>query len=330
MFVLLWDDIDWDLQAEEDIRNFEYIEDAQADFSNWLHKELLARNPNSRLMICPMIYSGRGHNPYIARLGGQLNPGIDLMWTGREVRSPYIDSVDAEVFTEDAGRPPLYWDNFPVNNLSMRFELHMGPLVGRQPDLALTSRGLLSNPMNQFECSLLPLFTVGKFLSDPGSYNPDEAWSEGFSQLFGNEDLSAELMRFFRSVMSSPINSDAAPEFRRKLSTGLTHLRNGDTQSAAAIVQALADEVTHDAHCLLRHPNPSPVFVEIMPWLPKYLLCGETLSTLAKYMSRPTPDNREDLQRRAESLDADRHIVFGDILDGAVDEVLRFVRGSEG
>ena len=330
LFALLWDDIDWDLQAEEDIRNYEYIEDAQADFTNWIHKKLLELNPHSRFMVCPMIYNGRGRNPYIERLGRQLNQEIDLMWTGREVRSPYIDSVDAEVFRNDAGRFPLYWDNFPVNNLSMRFELHMGPLIGRQPELAITSRGLLSNPMNQFECSLLPLFTIGKFLSNPDEYNPDEAWREGFSRLYADQELADELMRFFRTVMSSPINSDAAPEFRKKLNEGIALLRQGDKESASSRIQELAEQIIQDVALLMDHPDPSDVLIEIQPWLPKYRLGGESLSALAAFVAEPSSDNRAELQNRADKLDANRYIVFGDVLDGIIDEVLRSRYGSEG
>lgn len=330
LFVLLWDDIDWDLQFAEDIERYEYIEDAQADFSNWIHTQLLTNDSKSRLMVCPMIYNGRGKNSYIARLGEKLNSEIDLMWTGREIRSPYIDSVDAEVFTSDAGRLPLYWDNFPVNNLSMRFELHMGSIVGRQPELSLTSRGLLSNPMNQFECSLLPLFTVGEFLSDPDTYNPEEAWNEGFTLLFGEEELSTELRRFFRTVMSSPINSDAAPDFRKQLNEGISLFRKGDRLGAAGEIRKLASQIIQDGDRLINHENPSDVLIEVKSWLPKYLLGGQTLSALAEYVSKPSSANRDELQKWVEKLDANRYIVFGDVLDGVVDEILRFDSGSEG
>ena len=322
LFALLWDDIDWDLQYEEDLRSYEFIEDAQADFSNWLFTELLLRNPKSQMMVCPMIYNGRGQNSYIARLGEKLHSNIDLMWTGREIRSPYLDSIDAETFTLNAGRRPLYWDNFPVNNLSMRFELHMGPLIGRQPELAITSRGLLSNPMNQFECSLLPLFTIGQFLSSPDKYDAEVSWQMGFDRLFGNHKLANELSRFFRTVMSSPINSDAAPEVRKGLSVALNHLRQGQRQLAAELIQSIGKQISQDAIVLLAATQKEGVFREISPWLPKYRLGGEALKSLAEFTLHPTDRNLANLIGLSAKLDADRHIVFGDVLDGVIDEII--------
>ena len=57
----------------------------------------------------------------------------------------------------DAGRRPLVWDNFPVNDALMSPSLHMGPLWGRDADLADECSGYLANPMVQPHASLLPL-----------------------------------------------------------------------------------------------------------------------------------------------------------------------------
>ena len=106
---------------------------------------LLARmEPSDSLVVCPTVYWGEGDEPYLARLGSGLDPRVSLFWTGRAICAPRIDLREAERFAATAGRPPLYWDNYPVNDVAMTFELHVGPYQGRDPRLATASRGLYS------------------------------------------------------------------------------------------------------------------------------------------------------------------------------------------
>ena len=60
---------------------------------------------------------------------------MDLFWTGRAICSPTLDLDDAQRFAATTGRPPLFWDNYPVNDVAMGFELHIGPYRGRDPQL---------------------------------------------------------------------------------------------------------------------------------------------------------------------------------------------------
>ena len=45
------------------------------------------------------------------------------------------------------GRPPLVWDNTPVNDALMSEALHLGPYTGRDPALRTHVAGVLVNPM---------------------------------------------------------------------------------------------------------------------------------------------------------------------------------------
>ena len=323
LFVLLWDDIDWDLTQEADQEVYQFVEDAQAEFSNWIFDQLRDLLPTARLMVCPMIYCGRGHNAYLARLGERLDQGIDLMWTGREVRSNYLDVVDAEVFAEDAKRPPLYWDNFPVNNLSMRFELHMGPVVGREAGLCRASRGLLANPMNQFECSLLPLATVARFLNSPFTYQAEDAWEEAFGELFGDSEDGKALKVLLRSVMSSPLSSDAAPDARVAVHKWTSLRKSGRDQDAAMVLHDLASQILAAAERISSDRFAFPrVAVEVSEWIPKFVNSAYVLQAMAEFALSPTQVTSKLLCDRISALDSDRHIVFGDLLDGAAAELL--------
>jgi hypothetical protein len=73
------------------------------------------------------------------------------------------------------GRPPLLWDNYPVNDGIMTDRLFLGPLEGR--DRALLDRlgGYLANPMVQPRASLLPLASTAAFLRGE---DPEESWRQ--------------------------------------------------------------------------------------------------------------------------------------------------------
>ena len=124
-------------------------------------------------------------------LGKLLNPKVQLFWTGIQICSYRLDVRDAVIFEESANRKPLYWDNYPVNDVAMIHELHIGPLRARESELAEHSEGLLANPMWQAEASKIPLWTIGEYLADPINYDPDVAWERALTEVIPN-DFQAE------------------------------------------------------------------------------------------------------------------------------------------
>jgi hypothetical protein len=91
-------------------------------------------------------------------LGRLLPDNVDIFWTGNEVCAQSITGADIGAISEQLGRPPLLWDNYPVNDgekASRR--LNLAPLPARDPALPGQLSGHLCNPMNQGLLSRLPL-----------------------------------------------------------------------------------------------------------------------------------------------------------------------------
>jgi hyaluronoglucosaminidase len=86
-------------------------------------------------------------------------------------------------------RPLLLWDNYPVNDLTMRDELHIGPLTGRDPRLPQAVYGYLNNPLLQEELSFLPLATCFDYAYAPAKYRAESSWTKIVRQRFGTEAL---------------------------------------------------------------------------------------------------------------------------------------------
>jgi hypothetical protein len=108
-------------------------------------------------------------------------PDVPIAWTGESVVNDEITVADAERRAGAlGGRPPLLWDNAPVNDAIMEDRLFLGPLRGREPGLVTACAGWLANPMVQPRASMLPLASVAAFLRGE---DPVEAWAAAADEL---------------------------------------------------------------------------------------------------------------------------------------------------
>jgi hyaluronoglucosaminidase len=171
---LLWDDVEHKLHCPEDEELYGKAERptgaAQVVFSNRVAREIEQPGP---LVVCPMAYAQTGDGPYRRSFAPDLDDGIVLYWTGPEVVSLAIhkDELDMSVHRY-AGHEHLLWDNFPVNDWNTEI-LHLGPLRGRDPNLAHGKlRGIIANAMVQCVPSKLALATVADWAKDPFGYDP--------------------------------------------------------------------------------------------------------------------------------------------------------------
>ena len=223
-FGLLLDDIPTDLQHQADRATFPDLAGAHVHLVNQVAARL---GPDRALVVCPTVYWGRGDEPYLARLGAGIDPRIDVFWSGRAICSPTLDLDDAERFAATTGRPPMFWDNYPVNDVAMGFELHIGPYRGRDPELGRTARGVISNGMELFEASKIPFATIADYLASPATYDPEASWRAALLEVVGPDDLDAFAL-FADNVRSSCLAADDAPLVTRALERFAFRLDQGD------------------------------------------------------------------------------------------------------
>ena len=332
-FGMLWDDIAWEMQHDSDNARYASIAAAHADFTNRVWRKLIAYNEKAQLTVCPMHYAGRGNEPYVVDLGRELMSRINLMWTGRSICSEYLDIADAVIFERSALRPPLYWDNFPVNDGGMQVNLYIGPVRGREKGLHKYAAGLLSNPMLQFEASQIPISTIGEYLWDTENYNPDQAWERALLQLMPHEADRAALRHFLRTSMGTTVGGDPAPDLRQVFRAGVSAWRAGDMPKAAKVFRSEGEVII--ANCkYLQDSNFSypEIITEIQPWLVKYQAGGETLVGLAEILLTCSYDSSKmiitgpiDAPRKlrvlAENLDNVKKNLFGDQIVGPLHEL---------
>jgi hypothetical protein len=125
--------------------------------------------------IVPTHYCGTEPSAYLSALCRDLDPAIEVMWTGGSVVNDRIDADDARRWTARTGRLPLLWDNTPVNDAVMGDALHLGPLSGRDRALRDHCSGVLWNPM---EHPLASTATIASAAAWCAGADPLAAWRD--------------------------------------------------------------------------------------------------------------------------------------------------------
>ena len=313
-FGLLFDDIPRDLQHHEDRGAFDTLADAHVSVANRVVDRLGQR---ARLLVCPTVSSGYGTEEYVSVLGAGLEPGIDIFWTGRAACSPSLDVGDAAVFERAARRPATYWDNYPVNDGSMGFELHIGPYRGRDPHLFRHAFGVVANGMELYEASKIPFATIADYLAAPETYDPERSWRRAIRDVVGAADIDAFVL-FADNVRSSCLSPEDAPIVTRALESFAFRLAQGHPRAAAVELATVADELIEAADHLLRGPVENAALIaECRPWIEAFEIGAQAMRRIAELAAngRLERDARPALRPFLVRLRQARVRVFGDVLD---------------
>jgi protein O-GlcNAcase / histone acetyltransferase len=179
-FALLFDDIPGRMAAE-DLKALGSFASAQSQVVNALFRWTREHSPNGRFLFCPTPYCGQmaerklGGDGYLATIGRELLPEIDVLWTGPEIISREITVAHVRALRNLLRRKPLIWDNLHANDYDGR-RFYCGPYAGRPPELRSEVSGLLSNPNNEFPLNYVPLHTLAEFVGCAGEWDARKAY----------------------------------------------------------------------------------------------------------------------------------------------------------
>lgn len=268
-FALLFDDIPAVLMHAEDKKRFTSLAEAHATVTKNLVEVVTSWSPDNELIVCPTLYHGIGNEWYVQELGRLVPASIPLFWTGRFVCSPMLTSADAQVFIKSTGHLPLYWDNYPVNDLAMAHELHIGPLCHRDPKLHMYAAGYVANAMEYAEASKIALATIGEYLDDPYEYDPDAAWRRAIHEVAGVQD-EKQFLAFADNVQSSCLTDMESPRLLEALQQFRFSFLYGNPVNAVQELTQLFTEMEESADHLLTQMANDKLKREIRPWLVKY------------------------------------------------------------
>jgi protein O-GlcNAcase/histone acetyltransferase len=199
-FALLFDDLPGRLDGADRTR-WDSPASAQSHVANAIHAWLRELEPGARLLFCPTAYCGRmvraglGGPDYLAIVGRELLPEIDILWTGPDIISREISVAHVQDVQRAVRRKPIIWDNLHANDYDGR-RFFCGPYSGRPPELLNEVSGLLSNPNCELPLNVAPLRTLAEFVRCRGSWHARsayvsamEAWLPAFATIGRPVDL---------------------------------------------------------------------------------------------------------------------------------------------
>ena len=211
------------------------FDDLPAESAGARHRELTAGVLTALgvpVWVVPTHYAGTERSPYLDALCHDLPAEVLVMWTGPAVVTDSITAVDAKARAAVCGgRPPLLWDNVPVNDGVMGDRLFLGPLEGREPALRAELSGALWNPMLQAEASVLTLCSAAAWWRGD---DPEAAWA-------------AEVDRRGLADFVAGVTGRGLPAGRAALRDRLRDLRSCSAPTLGDEVQPWVDAVRAEA-----------------------------------------------------------------------------------
>lgn len=238
---------------------------AHAELVNSVLAHLRASDPAAELFFTPMDYNG-AIQPYSFRLGELLDGSIPVFWTGPSVYSPAIAAAYMAEVAAALRRPPLLWDNFPVNDAFYAYELHLGEYLGRDPALAGVLSGVILNTMIEPRASQVALRQLGTFADDPARFDSERAWR---AALEATAPRSEAFVLFAEQSRASPLGRVDAVELEAKVDAFYEAFDGGGPafDGAAAELSALFDRFTAIRPALSREVADARLLAEIEPWI---------------------------------------------------------------
>jgi hypothetical protein len=151
---------------------------AHAKLVNVIFDRLRRKDKGAQMIFCPVPYWGDGTNKedreYLESLAKAMHREVYVFWTGNEVVPVRMTAQAARSYKSTVKHRLIIWENYPVNDASPT--MHLGPIMGRDPELAEIADGYMSNPLcPQNQINRLPLLTCADFAWNPNGYNPDRS-----------------------------------------------------------------------------------------------------------------------------------------------------------
>jgi hyaluronoglucosaminidase len=266
---------------------------AQVELLNALQRGFIADHDGAQpLQMVPTEYSDTDDSPYRTVIRGQLDPTIEVMWTGSMVVPAEITVDEAAAAAGVFGRRTFVWDNTPVNDFpATEGRLILAPYDRRERGLPAQVTGIVLNPMNQAAASKVQLIGAADFTWNDAAYDPARAHRAAATYLAGGPGGEAAdpetveaLLAFFdvenlapTSATSGALSQPQAPALAGQLDAFRTAWDGGDRAGAVRGLRPHARRLA-GAPETIRDGVTDRAFVgDARPWLDAAALWGRAL-----------------------------------------------------
>ncbi len=248
--------------------------DQQARLLNFLHERFVkAKGDVLPLILCPTQYNRSwSGGDYLDVLGRELDPSIQVMWTGDRVVAD-LDRQAMEWINRRLRRKAFIWWNFPVSDY-VRNHLLLGPTYGNATDIGPLYGGFVSNPMERSEASKVALFGLADYTWNPLAYRPDAAWRAGIAAVVPRAAQAYTTFSAHNSDLGPNghgYNREESVAFAPVAEAALAELRAGKVPSGAVRAELMA---IASAPAAIRPALPPLHLEEVGDWLDAFEALG--------------------------------------------------------
>ncbi len=158
-------------------------------------------------VFCPAGYnhSWQGSYAELNALDAGFPDDVKIFWTGEAVCKPVeqktLDHFRRYNATNGERRSPLFWLNWPVNDINGK-RLLMGKGSQLKTDINPDDlAGVITNPMQEAEASKVAIFAVADYSWNVKDFNEDQSWADSFPYIDAD---AAEELHTLAKHMSNP------------------------------------------------------------------------------------------------------------------------------
>ncbi len=283
---------------------------AQVDLLNDVQQNFIATHEGAKpLQMVPTEYGDLTDTAYKRYLRENLDPAVEVMWTGTAVVPPEITNEQADKAAQLFGRKVFVWDNYPVNDFgNTSGRLLLAPYDKREAGLSDHLSGIVANPMNQPYASKVAVFGVADFTWNDRAYDAEQSWPRAMAYLAGGDEAATEALLVFGDLehMAPTFGSTPwqrqAPELDRRVHAFWQAWDEGRRDDAVEALRAYATAI-EEAPGVIRSGAVQEGFtVDAAPWLDATQLWGEAMVTMLDALhAREQGDREKSEQLLAES-----------------------------
>lgn len=206
---------------------------------NSVHDWAKAKGDVYDILYCPASYnSSWAWNPSELNAYEKGFPkDIQIFWTGSTTCAP-IEQSTIDTFKNKSNngverRDPLFWLNWPVNDVDMsRVFLGKGEML--QPGIKNLA-GAVTNPMQEAEASKIALFAIADYSWNTKDFNAQKSWDDSFNYI--EPDATKQLHTLAKHMSDANPNGltlSESEDIKGLLETITSKLNNGKSLKKVA------------------------------------------------------------------------------------------------
>ncbi|MEK5390082.1 beta-N-acetylglucosaminidase domain-containing protein [Margalitia sp. FSL K6-0131] len=225
------------------------------------------------ILYCPASYnSSWAWNPAELNAYEKGFPkNIQIFWTGSTTCAPIEQStIDTFKNRSNGGvvrRDPLFWLNWPVNDVDMsRVFLGKGEML--QPGIKNLA-GAVTNPMQEAEASKIALFALADYTWNTETFNADKSWNDSFKYIEPNatEELHT-LAKHMSDAYPNGLALSESEDIKGLLDSITSKVNNGESiKDVAPEAKDQLQKIANAANGFLAKTKNKKLKTELTPFV---------------------------------------------------------------